>query len=923
MWEALRVEEIEAEARKAVSPTPDGGRCVESSEEPSEFRLGDRLAGRYELVEFLARGGMGDVFVARDTALGERVAVKILRSNRAADPEALRRFKREILLARRVTHPNVCRIFEYGQHVTLVDEARGMPGVLFLTMELLEGETLAERLHRCGRMSEAEVMPLLRQMAAALDAAHAAGVVHRDLKASNVSLVPVSCGEGGEDRVVITDFGLARSFGAELDLLQGLTVDGTIVGTPSYMAPEQIRGEEVTAATDLYALGVLLYRMLTGVLPFGGKSVSKMMRQRLSAPPPSPLDLVPELDPKWAAAVLKCLEPEPPNRFQSGGELVDWLEVSVPRTPGRTQGEGAPGRGGTSENGGEAVRGASAAVAVTEVEEEEDLAAVETRRLLPGDLAPGKEKVSEQPDPEGSIPNGSVLAGRYRIICFIAEGGAAEVYEAEDRNLGERIALKAIRPGIANDKKALERFRREIQLARRVTHPNVCRIFDLQFHGGREEKLETPTPFASPDQPAPSLAGDSSADSSVGYCRAVVFMTMELLNGMTLAQKLSQCGRFSVENALTLIEQMGAALHAAHRVGVIHRDFKSQNVMLVPAPAGDRVRVVVTDFGVARAISGEDGEDSTLTKDCGGIVGTPDYMSPEQVEGEDCSFRSDIYSFGVVVYEMVTGRLPFEGKSKIFALFRRLEERPLSPLEIVPDLDPKWASAILRCLELKPKDRFKSIREAVRALGGRRLSSRRPAAQVFRPRWWIPVLRPVAFALLLVLVAFAGYAASYLLSSGQWFRTPSVHGESRPSIAMLGFKNLSRKRETAWLSGALSDVVVAALAEADQFEIIPSEAVVRMKLELSVTVEDSLAQDSLLRIRDYLGADFVVMGSYLALRSGKGQALRIQLAVQDTQRGDTVRIFSETGTVDGFLDVVSGAVMKLRKGLRLQTKVNQ
>src|SRR5688572_17288905 len=166
------------------------------------------------------------------------------------------------------------------------------------------------------------------------------------------------------------------------------------------------------------------------------------------------------------------------------------------------------------------------------------------------------------------------VAGRYRIVRFIARGGMGEVYEAEDLELGGRVALKTVRLDAAGDRHAIERFKREIHLARQVTHPNVCRIFDLSRH-----------PRAAPD-------GD------------VLFLTMELLPGDTLADRIRQRGRLATADALPIVEQVASALAAAHRVGVIHLDFKSSNVMLVPSGSGSAVRAVVTDFGLAHRAAG-------------------------------------------------------------------------------------------------------------------------------------------------------------------------------------------------------------------------------------------------------------------------------------------------------------------------------
>src|SRR5262245_1434664 len=242
----------------------------------SNFAAGRVLAERFRIVEFIAMGGMGEVYEVEDLELGERVALKTIRPEVASSPQALDRFKREIQLARKVTHPNVCRIFDF-----FYDEA-GPEKVTFLTMELLRGETLHQKIERDGRMRSEPALPIVRQMAAGLDAAHSAGVIHRDFKSSNVILVP-SEGSSAGVRAVVTDFGLAR-LAPGSDAMTTLSGAAAFLGTPAYMAPEQIEGEEVTPATDVYAFGVVMYEMVAGRLPFTGETSVAVALKRLQGP---------------------------------------------------------------------------------------------------------------------------------------------------------------------------------------------------------------------------------------------------------------------------------------------------------------------------------------------------------------------------------------------------------------------------------------------------------------------------------------------------------------------------------------------------------------------------------------------------------------------------------------------------------------
>jgi len=259
------------------------------------------LGGRYRIARFIARGGIGEVYEAHDTLLGEPVAVKVLRPELSCKPGAQERFVSEIRLARKVTHPNVCRVFDVG-----IDGDR-----VFLTMELHLGGTLATRLHGGGALDVAAAAPIARQLLAGVGAAHDVHVVHTDLKPSNLLL--------SDSRVVITDFGLAVSCCARL----GCECSAPhLIGTPAYMAPEQVTGGELVTRTDLFAVGVILYEMVTGVLPWQGATATELALARLDGPPPPPRAHRPDLDAAWDQAIRACLARDPADRPGSAAEVA-------------------------------------------------------------------------------------------------------------------------------------------------------------------------------------------------------------------------------------------------------------------------------------------------------------------------------------------------------------------------------------------------------------------------------------------------------------------------------------------------------------------------------------------------------------------------------------------------------------------------
>ncbi len=266
-------------------PSSSGGLSSEG-----RFLPGRLLAGRYRIVALLGRGGMGEVYRADNLTLGQPVALKFLPEQASQDETLLERFRNEVRIARRVSHPNVCRVYDVGE----------VDGHTFFTMEYVDGEDLASLLRRIGRLPADKALEIARQLCAGLAAAHAKGVLHRDLKPANIML-------DGRGQVVVTDFGLAGL----VDQIPGADVRS---GTPAYMSPEQLEGKEVTTKSDIYSLGLVLYEIFTGKRAFGVESLPELIRTRSESAPSRPSTLVKDLDPAVERAILRCLEPDPAAR---------------------------------------------------------------------------------------------------------------------------------------------------------------------------------------------------------------------------------------------------------------------------------------------------------------------------------------------------------------------------------------------------------------------------------------------------------------------------------------------------------------------------------------------------------------------------------------------------------------------------------
>ncbi|HKS28777.1 MAG TPA: protein kinase [Pyrinomonadaceae bacterium] len=290
---------------------PADGTVLEKS---GDELVGQMLTERYRIDERISEGGMGTVYRATHVLMDKRVAIKVLHPSLAADDKIVARFSREARAASRISHPHALNVTDFGESES---------GVVFLVMEFLDGRTLKDVIQSEGPMPLARAVEIIKQVAGALDAAHAEGVVHRDLKSDNIMLMEAA---GGTDWAKVLDFGIAKIKENTGNTDPGLTAPNLIIGTPQYMSPEQCsQASAIDARSDIYSLGVIIYEMLTGHVPFAGESPTAIMMKHLQEPPPSVMEERDDLPPQVGMVITSALAKRPEDRFQSAGELSEAL----------------------------------------------------------------------------------------------------------------------------------------------------------------------------------------------------------------------------------------------------------------------------------------------------------------------------------------------------------------------------------------------------------------------------------------------------------------------------------------------------------------------------------------------------------------------------------------------------------------------
>ncbi len=474
--------------------------------------------------------------------------------------------------------------------------------------------------------------------------------------------------------------------------------------------------------------------------------------------------------------------------------------------------------------------------------------------------------------PKAELTTGATFAGRYQIIEELGRGGMGRVYKALDTEVNEKVALKLIKPEIAADKKTIERFRNELKFARKIRHKNVCQMYDLSKEEGN------------------------------------YYITMEYVSGDDLKGMIRRMGRFSAGQAITIAKQVCEGLSEAHKLGVVHRDLKPQNIMI---DQDGNARIM--DFGIARSLEGK-----SITG-AGVMIGTPDYMSPEQVDGKETDQRSDIYSLGIILYEMVTGQTPFEGDTPFTIGVKHKSETPKDPKEMNPQIPDDLGRVILRCLKKEKEQRYPNSRELCSDLSAieqgipttekiipekRPLTSREITVQLSPRKIFIP-------ALIVIGVITAAIMIWQLLPQKEITPTPP---SDKPSLAIMYFKNNTGDDGLNHWRTMLTNLLIADLTQSRHIRVLSEDKLINILSRLNQAEAKTYSSDVLKQVATQGHANHILTGAY----AKAGDEFRINVILQDATTLEHIDSESISGTGEqSIFSMVDELTRRVKANFRL------
>jgi serine/threonine protein kinase/Tfp pilus assembly protein PilF len=449
--------------------------------------------------------------------------------------------------------------------------------------------------------------------------------------------------------------------------------------------------------------------------------------------------------------------------------------------------------------------------------------------------------------PTDELATGTTFANRYQIIEELGKGGMGRVYKALDTEIDEKVALKLLRPEISADEKMIRRFRKELKTARQISHKNVCRMYDI------------------------------------GTKKGIRYITMEYVSGEDLKSSMKRMGQFTVGKAVFTAKQICEGLAEAHKLGIIHRDLKPQNIMI-----DEFGNVRIMDFGIARSLKSEE-----ITKP-GEIIGTRVYMSPEQSEGKEVDQRSDIYSVGLILYEMLANRLPFEEDIPLSVATKHMEGPLKDPMEYNPQVSDDLNRLILKCLEKEKEKRYQSAEELFSDLD--KIDSGISTTERIVPERIPSTSREITvrFDLKKLLIPGLIVVAAIIIGVLVWqlfLKKGLSIPEGKPSLAVMYFKNNTGDAGLDHWREMIADSFVADLNQSKYIDVLSSESVFQILNDLNQLKAKTYSSNILKQVGARGGVNHVLVGDY----AKAGDTIRIHVNLIDVRRNKTIATETDEG----------------------------
>ena len=466
---------------------------------------------------------------------------------------------------------------------------------------------------------------------------------------------------------------------------------------------------------------------------------------------------------------------------------------------------------------------------------------------------------------EITLEPGTVLAHRYEIESVLGEGGMGSVYKAFDQELERMVALKVIRPELARNPAIVDRFKQELRLSQNVTHKNVIRMHDL------------------------------------GEDQGTRFITMEYIEGRDLRSLIQETGKLSPERTTDILIQVCRALEAAHTVGVIHRDLKPQNIM-----EDANGHIVVMDFGLARTVEGDGMTQS------GALVGTIEYMSPEQALGKELDQRSDIFAMGLIGYEMLTGKMPFKAESALASLIKRTQERaePISSFD--REIPIVLSGIIAKCLERDANLRYKTVGEVLQELDA--FKNKDAAASLkFNPNVATTGVSGRWILIAAIVVTVAALIAGGVLLARHHPESAGTRASSGPSIslAIMPFYNATSDPSLDWLGSSLSDMLSTSIGQSASLRMVSPDRFHQVLSDLHISGKSQADVATLRRLAEFTSADTIIYGQYVKV----GEQIRIDTTVRDLAHDTSFVIRTDAPDEKSLLSSVDTLAADIRQKL--------